>query len=350
MSNFLVKRRKYLGLVGAGAFTVGTDFYLSNRQKELNNPLGISQERLESGDFWTISVIPDTQNYSGNEEWLEHAERQAEWIRNNQDELNIVFATHEGDLVDNGASRDQWERIDSALEPLHGEVPYSVSPGNHDWNNTYDKSSGIEEYLERFGQERFKDEEWYDEVGPYGLSHAQVFSGGDQEFLHLGLEWEPRDETLEWADQKVSEYNMPTIVTTHSHLHKGVLDKSRMDDVKEVNGYGNHAEEVFDELVYPNSEVFMVLSGHSFGGLLPRNSGEYRQISSNEEGQPVYEMLADFQDRREGGNGWMRNITFLPEEEGYDSISVTTYSPSEDVNQVGDSSDFSFRTDFDQRF
>lgn len=261
-----------------------------------------------------------------------------------------MFATHEGDLVNNGASKEQWNRIESALEPLHGEVPYSITPGNHDWNNTYDKSSGIEEYRQRFGEHCFNSEDWYDGSDPHGLSHAQIFSTGEEDFLHLGLEWEPRDETLAWAEQKVEGYGLPTIVTTHSHLHKGVFDKGRFEDVNEVNGHGNSGEDVFDQLVSSSPEIFMVLSGHSFGGLLPRNSGEYRQVGSNDEGQPVYEMLADYQDRNEGGNGWMRNITFLPGREESDRISVTTYSPSLGVNQVGDSSDFEFELEFDERF
>jgi hypothetical protein len=61
-------------------------------------------------------------------------------------------------------------------------------------------------------------------------------------------------------------------------------------------------------------------------------------------------MLADFQDRENGGNGWMRNITFLPEEDGYDMIAVSTYSPSTGINQVGAPSDFYFELDFDERF
>ncbi len=345
-----MKRRQYLGLTAAGLTGFGANLYLSNRQKKLDNPLGISDERLESGDFWTISVIPDTQNYSTDDDHIQHLSNQAEWIAENKDRYNILFATHEGDLVNDGSDIEQWERIESALEPIHGEVPYSVVPGNHDWKSTYDKSSGIDEYLERFGDQRFKDMEWYDDSGPHGLSHAQIFPTDRGDFLHLGLEWEPRDEVLDWADQKVEEYGLPTLVTTHSHLHKGVLDKSRMEDVKEENGQGNHAEQVFQELVYPNEEVFMVLSGHSFGGLLPRNRGEHHQISENSEDEPVYEMLADFQDRENGGNGWMRNITFLPEDNGYDRIAVSTYSPSTGMNQVGAPSDFYFQLDFDERF
>lgn len=345
-----MKRRKYLGLLGLGAFAAGSRMY-TRRQEELSNPLGLPEERIEKDNYWTVSVLPDSQNYASNPDWTYHAREQAEWIVENQDDLNIEFATHEGDLVDDGSSEAQWNRIESALAPLDAKLPYSVTPGNHDWNRTYDKSSGIEGYRDRFGEERFDHRSWYLETDPYGLSHAQTFSGGDYRFMHLGLEYEPRDETLEWAEELIEEYGLPTILTTHSHLHKGVLGTGRYDEVHELDGEGNHAEEVFDRLVSPNPEIFMVLSGHSFGGVLPRNSGEHRQVSLNDEGEPVYEMLADFQDRDEGGNGWMRNITFLPVDDGdKDRISVSTYSPSLERNQMGGASDFSFELDFDRRF
>lgn len=95
----------------------------------------------------------------------------------------------------------------------------------------------------------------------------------------------------------------------------------------------------------------MVFSGHSYRGLLSRNSGEYRQVSFNIEDQPVYEMLADFQNRKNGGNGWMRNIVFLPGRDGErDRIRVSTYSPSNGMNQVGNASNFDFELNFDERF
>ncbi|MCJ7479080.1 MAG: hypothetical protein MUP63_02775 [Candidatus Nanohaloarchaeota archaeon QJJ-7] len=346
-----MRRRDYLGFIGAGAFATGYDFYSSRNMEELDNPLNLSNERLETGDYWTVSVIPDTQNYASDEDLTEHLRHQAEWVAENSDRFNIVFATHEGDMVDNGADREQWDRIESALEPLEDEVLYSVNPGNHDWNETYDKASGIEEYRERFGEDRFEDRDGYLESGPHGLSHAQRFSGGERQFLNLGLEWEPRDEILEWAEETVKDYGLPTILTTHSYLRKTRLDGGRLDDVQEQNGLGNHGEDVFDSLVAPNSEIFMVVSGHSFRGFLLRNSGEYRQVSSNNEDQPVYEMLANFQNRRDGGNGWIRNITFMPGRDGgKDRIGVSTYSPSLGKNQVGSASNFGFRLDFDERF
>lgn len=344
-----VKRRQYLGLAAAGLTGFGANYYLSDRQRELDNPLGIPDEKLETSNFWTVSVLPDTQNYAVEDELIKHVEDQVEWISENKDTYNIVFATHEGDMVSNGASHEQWDRIESALSCLDGEVPYSVVPGNHDWETTNDKSSSIDEYLDRFGEKRFEDKNWYDDVGPNGLSHSQIFSAGGREFLHLGLEWEPRDEVLDWADNKIEDYRHPTLITTHSHLHKGILNGKRADQLEEENSQGNHGKKVFRELVYPKQEVLMVLSGHSFGGLLPRNRGEYHQISDNLGDQPVYEILADFQNRKGGGNGWMRNITFLPEENGYDKISVSTYSPSARKNQVGEQSDFYFELDFDER-
>jgi len=82
----------------------------------------------------------------------------------------------------------------------------------------------------------------------------------------------------------------------------------------------------------------MVLSGHV--------SGEYHQISQNEIGLDVIEILADYQSRPNGGDGWMQLLEFLPE---LGRIEVQTYSPTRDEYETDGDSQFSLSIDFDQR-
>jgi hypothetical protein len=51
---------------------------------------------------------------------------------------------------------------------------------------------------------------------------------------------------------------------------------------------------------------------------------EKRRIDTNDAWEPVYQMLADFQEEEHWGNGWLRILTFKPKE---DILYVTTYSP-----------------------
>ena len=65
----------------------------------------------------------------------------------------------------------------------------------------------------------------------------------------------------------------------------------------------------------------MVLCGHWSNA-----GGEWHQVSANNAGQPVFEILADYQSRENGGNGWLRLITFVPKEQRRYQIQFRTYS------------------------
>ena len=67
----------------------------------------------------------------------------------------------------------------------------------------------------------------------------------------------------------------------------------------------------------------------------------------NDAGQKVYEMLADYQMRENGGDGWLRYMEFDPDKS---QIRVKTYSPSLDRYELDADSDFVIDVDFDARF
>ena len=101
----------------------------------------------------------------------------------------------------------------------------------------------------------------------------------------------------------------------------------------------------------------MVLNGHYHDSERSNttetsDSGEYHQVSTNKAGSKVYEMLANYQDYDNGGDGWLRIIRFEPGggANGLDRIMVRTYSPWRDDYQPGSASNFSFDLDFEQRF
>lgn len=56
-----------------------------------------------------------------------------------------------------------------------------------------------------------------------------------------------------------------------------------------------------------NDQIFLVMNGHfhSVGGT---NDGEYHQVSVNDADRPVIEVLSDFQDYPNGGDGWLRLV------------------------------------------
>ena len=77
------------------------------------------------------------------------------------------------------------------------------------------------------------------------------------------------------------------------------------------------AEAVWQQLVFPNCNVFLVLNGHYHG--------EARRNDPNSCGQPVHQLNADYQDYQNGGDGWLRYHIFKPSE---NKIYVYTFSPT----------------------
>ena len=83
---------------------------------------------------------------------------------------------------------------------------------------------------------------------------------------------------------------------------------------REYRKDGNSGEEIWNKLIRPSPQIFMVLCGH-IGSV-----EEYHQISQNDAGVNVLEMLGDYQDRelvaeraqiREGTKDWDRALAGL---------------------------------------
>ena len=296
---------------------------------------------------FSVVMIPDTQKYV--QDALPQFADQTQWIVDQAVMENLAFVTHVGDLVQNdddaGSSQTigEWTRAVAAMDTLDTiPIPYSAVPGNHDYNISIsggvNSHSGATDFTDNFGASRYA-ESWYGGASSDDLNHYQIFNAGGRDYLHLGLEFEPRASAITWAQGVLDSHpDLPVILTTHGYLGtSGRLTTSRTTD-------GFNGEAIFQTLVSPNPQIFMVLSGHE--------SGEYHQVSTNDYGQDVIEILADYQDRNNGTesnytNGFMRLIDFIPD---LNRINVRTYSPTLDLYERDADSQFSLNLDFDQRF
>jgi hypothetical protein len=321
---------------------------------------------------FTLIAIPDTQKmvqYSGRAPMVE---AMAQFIVDEHDTRGIAFVTHVGDVVEHPDIEVEWTRARKGLDLLDGVVPYSVAIGDHEYLPEEDKAGSTEAYLSHFGPQRYAGHDWYLGAHADGLSHAQTFSAGGRHFLHLAVEWEPfgtaDDPTspLGWAVAMLEAHpTLPTIITTHAYLWDMPGQEGRFPDwAREgfvwVDGRktysGASGVTLFETLVEPFPQVFMVLGGHYHKAELPLK-GKYHQVSVNRAGTQVYEMLANFQTWPAGGEGYLRIIEFVPGGgvDGLDRIQVETFSPVRasaglDPYQVDDRARFSFDLDFGVRF
>ncbi len=89
---------------------------------------------------------------------------------------------------------------------------------------------------------------------------------------------------------------------------------------------------LWDGLAVPNPNLHFMLSGHV------HDESRRTDIAN---GHPVFQMLADYQDRASGGEGWLRILRFVPAE---DKVYVQTYSPW--LNRFETDADSEFTLDF----
>lgn len=276
---------------------------------------------------WTLVVLPDTQNYSTSYPGLFHL--QTQWIVDNKDNYNIVYALQLGDVTNNN-NKLEWERTSRAMGRLDGMVPYAIVPGNHDCGpggSAKDRTTLMNDY---FPPRRFAKWPTFGGVMEAGRidNNYHLFRAGGQDWLILGLEWGPRDKTLEWGNQILSKFsNRKAIILTHAYLYYDSTRYNWQQKGEEQkwnpHGYGteggvNDGEEMWQKLVKKHANVFMTINGHVC------DDGLGFLTSKADHGNIVYQMLVNFQMHEIGGESCLRLLEFLPDGQ---TIHVKTYCP-----------------------
>ncbi|MCB2047299.1 MAG: metallophosphoesterase [Novosphingobium sp.] len=226
-------------------------------------------------------------------------------------------------------------------ELLMGKVPFSVVPGNHDFDAMWtdskfpaaDKvdpkdlstigtlhSGGLSNFRAVFGEHTpfFKGKDWYVAANDGGADSAQIFEAGGYRFLHIGLQFDPPDTSLEWAAKVIEKYKgLPTIVSTHDYMNQaGERVPNPLIDGHKVDPQDNSPQMIWDKFLSQHDQIFMLLCGHEHGQSV--------RTDKNAFGHDVYQVLADYQDRGQTakdagvkseypvgiGDGWMRLMEF----------------------------------------
>lgn len=322
---------------------------------------------LRAQNRFTVVTLPDTQNYSN--EYPPTYSNQTLWVASSRASLNTIFVTHLGDVTDNQGDLRQWDNADAGMRVLDvAGIPYGVAPGNHDFHygpgDPEFDGSGTN-YRAKFGPQRFAGKSWYGGCSPSQLSNYQFVEyapGKSLLFLHLSVETPPAE--LAWAQDILNAHrDKPVWVTTHRYMQNTAQYVGDLGDLLGV-GPGRFPQiwyDVAEDLYYPggltaerffnlfvktNKNIFMVHCGHFHGW--------YNQTSQNDWGLPVQEILTDYQDSDNGGDGWLRYYTFVEQGDGTYRVEAQTYSTVH--NTIGEPSGmsggfpshFSFTVDFDR--
>lgn len=297
------------------AVAVGGVAYLA-RMILVTDTINISVDPARS---FTVAVISDTQHYAaGNPDIFC---KMTSWIASEKRSLNIVFVAHIGDIVEDGGTvTDEWRSASKCMNKL-GSIPYTVNPGNHDTQIVNVHASGWNTYNQYFPAAEFAKESWYGGNFEGNQNSYQIVKVPSLTLLFLNLELEPPSDVLDWANTIVrkvrNQYpNVYAVLSTHKYMED---NKNEPDSKVHFGSNGNSGDAVWDELIQNNCAIGMVLSGH-YSNL----DGENEFDTSNGCGRPVHQILANYENRENGGNGYLRIYVFTPSEK---KIEAYTYSP-----------------------
>ena len=324
-----LNRRTFLVLTGVVLGLAGLAYPAKADQGQVKKPdVPAEQPALPFvPGSWTLVVLPDTQNYSTS--FPGRLNLQTQWIADNKEKHNIVYVLQNGDVTNNN-NEVEWERAGRAFGRLDGLVPYAIAPGNHDFGaggSTDNRGTLMNDY---FPPSRFAKWPTFGGVMDEGRAENSyhLFSIAGKDWLILGLEWGPRDKTLEWAGQILRKFpNHKAIIMTHAYLYSDSTrydwqNKGKSQDWNPHNyitaGGVNDGEEMWQKLVKKHENVFLVLNGHVL------NDGLGFLVSKGDNGNTVYQMLVNFQMKPLGGESWLRLIEFLPDGR---TIQVKNYCP-----------------------
>jgi hypothetical protein len=323
----MTNRRKFIqkGLLTAGATTLSSNW---------------AYAKDDGPDYFTLAVLPDTQNYSYR--YPDVYTSQTRWLKENAQKYRIPFVCHEGDIVQFN-DVVEWERAVVSHKELDGNLPYGLNVGNHDFNWTWVNGKRGKMVRDTCRIDQFFPPSKYDKESWWGgcfenrnHNSYQYFEGpGGLKFLVLNIEFAPRDIALDWGTTVIEKHpDHRVIVITHAYMDN---DDTRLGEgdkgVKLYFPDDNDGDSMWEKFVRKHKNIFLVMSGHVCRD--SRNNWKFDTsytetgllTSKGDHGNEVHQILADYQSRPNGGDGFLRLMRFTPEN---NEIEVKTYSPFKD--------------------
>jgi hypothetical protein len=288
-------------------------------------------EPVATGGF-TLAVLPDTQMYAWKEPEIYAV--QTRWINANAKAHNIPFVLHLGDITQHN-NDEQWKLARQAQDEL--KIPCALLPGNHDLG-AGGKADSRETLMTRyFPVSELK--KWKTFGGVYDKEPERTensfhrFEAGGRKWLVVALEFGPRNDVLRWAGDVAAKHpGHSVILITHAYLRpdtqrfdrrlkltvKGRELSLGLDNYalsKSSDGF-NDGEDIWQKLVSQHANFVLVISGHV--------CVTGRRTDTGRHGNPVHQMVVDYQNQTRGGNGFLRLLQFAPDGK---TVRAVDYSP-----------------------
>lgn len=268
-----------------------------------------SQFAQTEEDRYNMVFVPDSQNatkFRG--DVLDIA---MDWMIENKDYANIEAVVSLGDNVEDFWETPQWEQISKNYATLaQNGIKTIVPAGNHDT----DYGRNYWYYNKYFGP----GSDFDNLVSDYMIAYSPSGSGGvanvsagsfDYKLVYIDMYQLESATEIAWLKGTLSKYsNCPVILVMHDIQN---CSDTAPNETK-LSAKGN----ILWNIVKDYDNVFMMVGGHSHGyGVLEL---------TNNYGNKVYSVLADYQFSYNGGNALCKFAEF--DEKG-NKIRISTFSP-----------------------
>lgn len=281
---------------------------------------------VEPEEAYTIAILPDTQIYAMHYPLTFF--RQAEWLAAQAQELNLALVLHVGDITNDNTPM-QWGIAAEAMKLLNHTVPYVLALGNHDYVPV-DRPGGGQVYSrdDSLIHEYFSEEDFPAMAGAMVDGRLDntyhIIDVAGEKYLVVALEFAPSDEAISWADRVIRAHSDHTvIVLTHQYLRAdgspvpSGSTAAYYEVAKDPSTSVNDGTELWQKLLRHHKNIEWVISGHRLTSTIP-----YR-VTRGDHGNPVYQLLADYQGEPEGGGGYLILMSVRPD----GTVEIRSYSP-----------------------
>lgn len=250
---------------------------------------------------FSIVWMSDTQNLTRH--YPEVFNSMRDWILNEREAQNIVFFVHTGDVVD-GCSQTMWDNASIALIPILYQIPGIMVSGNHDVSSENKQKLFYERPYARM---TLKEGQSFQN----GECAYQNFTAGGDEFLVFGFGYKVNGSGMwRWVSSVIEAHPNAVVLFV---MHDGLQPE---------NVHSGQAKELLKRIAETTPNAKMLLCGHNDGFL--RHEDLFDDDGDGESDRCFYTLMFNVQDDVEEGLGYMRILTFYPEDR---HIEVKLYSP-----------------------
>lgn len=288
---------------------------------------------------YRIIVIPDIQF-----ETQDHPDilnSMFQWIHDSASYYNVKAIIQLGDITQLGTVAQFVTASDAAKHIDSTGIPYAFTTGNHDYDSVVSVPTNlpnriVNNYNAYFGPSRYAGKPFYG--GNYNNSNENFyikFDAGSTKYISIQLEYIPRDSSLAWAQRVLDSFpDRKAIIATHSYISfygEKSVDTTRYVNDSPIYGHlGNAGQAMWDKLIKKNKQISMVFCGHQIHPVLYLPV-VHRISEAGTNGNIVHQILTNYQDDLNGGNGYMMIVTVSP---STGTVNMKMFSPTLQVTDT----------------